>query len=398
MLVLLMGVFVLIFDQSTRVDYAPRKPNEAEYGFLNRSAGAVFAETRDLLQEWADRYPASGQHSLIKSMQSPDDHDFESAFWELYLHEAYRRAGYQLTVHPEVPDSSKHPDFLVENGERRFYLEAVRANVSAEKLAEKRRLGEVHTVLEDLPADKFKLRFSYDAIGLQPLATTKLRAQLMQWLASLDPGEVIAAYTANPMYPSLPCRRFVADGWILEFTALPLGLESAGKGGRLVGVFGRKRASGVDNVSPLKRAVDQKAKRYGILDAPLVVAVLANTEYPTRDYQIQEALYGVSALPPREASRNPSDLYQDGHWLTRKGWRRGHAPQVITACDLKPWFVARVQPRLWGTLESEVEIPSQPPFLARVKVDGPDPAVMPAQPMSEVFGLAYGGGSGEAFR
>ncbi|WP_229075029.1 hypothetical protein [Actinoplanes sp. DH11] len=386
-----------IFDDFIRKDHTPAKPNEAKYSFLNRSARPHFAEVRRLLTEWVSQYPTSERKSLIRSMQTLDDHAFESAFWELYLHEAYRRAGYRVTVHPNVPGSSKHPDFLLDKDESRFYLEAVRANVASGSLAERRRLNDVHTVLEGLAADKFVIRFTYDSIGSRPLATTKLRSQLQQWLASLDPHAVAAEYTADPGHHALPRYPFEADGWRLEFTAVPLRPEAFGKGGRLVCMFGMGRAVGVDNVTPLTRAVDQKANRYGKLDAPLVVAVMANTEYPTRDYEIQQTLYGLSAACPRQASKHPSDLYQDGHWLTRKGWRRGHAPLVITACNLKPWSVAKVQPCLWSTLEAGVSIPLQPRWLAPVSVETPEPTISVAQPIKDLFGLPDDWLSGDAF-
>ncbi|GGS10472.1 hypothetical protein GCM10010169_63950 [Micromonospora fulviviridis] len=376
-----------IFDEFIRADHSPRKPNEAEYTFLNRSARPTFAEVRRLLTEWAGQYPSSERNSLIKSMQAGDDHEFESAFWELYLHEAYRRAGYSITVHPEVPGSSKHPDFLIDNGESSFYLEAVRANIATRTLAEKRRLNDVHAVLEKLSAETFKISFAYDSVGLRPLATTKLRNQLTQWLASLDPHAVSAAFAGNPSRHTLPRLAFKEDGWSLTFTALPLRPDAFGKGGQLVGTFGPGRAAGVDNVTPLTRAVDAKANRYGKLDAPLIIAVMANTEYPTRDYDIQRILYGLSAAIPRQASKRPSELHQDGHWLTRKGWRRGHAPQVVTASNLKPWRVANVQPSLWTTLEPGVNIPLQPRWLAPVSVDTPEPTISPAQRINELFGL-----------
>ncbi|MFI7081963.1 hypothetical protein ACIBO1_32240 [Micromonospora sp. NPDC049903] len=376
-----------IFDDFIRTDHSPRKLNEVEYAFLNRSARLPFAEVRRLLTEWVDQYPSSERNSLIKSMQAGDDHEFESAFWELYLHEAYRRAGYSITVHPEVLGSSKRPDFLIDNGESRFYLEAVRASIATRALAEERRLSDVHAVLEKLPADTFKISFAYDSIGLRPLATTKLRNQLSQWLASLDPHAVSAAFAANPSRHTLPRRAFKEDCWSLTFAALPLRPDTFGKGGQLVGLFGPRRAAGVDNVTPLIRAVGAKANRYGKLNAPLIVAVMANTEYPTRDYDIQRVLYGLSAAIPRQASECPSDLYQNGHWLTRKGWRRGHAPQVITTSNLKPWRVANVQPSLWTTLEPGVNIPLQPRWLAPVSVDTPEPTVSPAQPINELFGL-----------
>ena len=41
-------------------------------------------------------------------LKSKDDAEFESAFWELYLHEAYQRSGYKLTIHQLLPESSPH--------------------------------------------------------------------------------------------------------------------------------------------------------------------------------------------------------------------------------------------------------------------------------------------------
>lgn len=386
-----------IFDDFVRTDHEPAKRNETTYSFLNRSARPHFAEVRRLLTEWVGEFPSSERNSLIKNMQSRDNHAFESAFWELYLHEAYRRAGYSITVHPDVPGSSKHPDFLVENGDSRFYLEAVRANIAANTLAKRRRLNDVHTVLENLEADKFIVRFADDTIGPRPLATTTLRSQLKQWLASLDPQAVTDQFATSSTRNAFPRYSFEADGWRLEFTAIPLHAEAHGTGGSLIGLSGPRRAAAVDNITPLTRAVDEKANRYGALDAPLVIAVMANTEIPTRDYQIQQALYGLSAARPRQASENPGDLYSDGHWLSRKGWRRGHAPQVITACDLKPWFVTRVQPCLWSTLEPGVSMPPQPRWLASVSVDSQDPTISPAQPINELFGLPDTWLSGNAF-
>lgn len=45
----------------------------------------------------------------------------------MYLHEAYQRSGYRLTVHPPIAGTSRHPDFLVEGSDVWFFLEVVRA-------------------------------------------------------------------------------------------------------------------------------------------------------------------------------------------------------------------------------------------------------------------------------
>jgi hypothetical protein len=73
----------------------------------------------------------SGRNALRGTLASrKNDESFESGFWELYLHEGYRRSGYTITIHPDIPGASTHPDFLIEGHGSRFYLEAVRAGIS----------------------------------------------------------------------------------------------------------------------------------------------------------------------------------------------------------------------------------------------------------------------------
>jgi hypothetical protein len=107
----------------------------------------------------------------------------------------------------------------------------------------------------------------------------------------------------------------------------------------------------VDNVMPIRRVLDAKYGRYGMLDAPLVIAVQSNTEYPTHDYQVEHALYGLTPLGPTDPNLKPSDFFDDGFWLTRAGWRRGDCPQVITIYGLSPRTTISTAPRAWSTLE-----------------------------------------------
>lgn len=136
------------------------------------------------------------------------------------------------------------------------------------------------------------------------------------------------------------------------------------------------------------RALDSKANKYGRLDVPLVIAVLSNTEYPTRSYETLEAVYGLSSLTPTRAAERPGDLFRDGHWFTAaQGWRRGHAPQVILASGLAPWSITRVRPQLWQTLEPGVVGPDQPDWLDRIDVSGPEPAILVGTPLNDLFEL-----------
>lgn len=369
-----------IFGTQQRTDRSPASQTDTMFQFLDRSASPLFTAVRDLLEDWLIHVPHEHRSDLVGSFRK-DSQAFYSAFWELYLHEMYRRSGYAVSIHPDVPGSSKHPDFLVTGQGDRFYVEAVQVGTSTEDLAEKRRLQAAHDVLNTESTDRFSLPMTHLQIGPNPLPTKPLRAQLRAWLAGLDYAAVVTSL-AEPqepgevMFDRLPRLPWQADGWHLEFHAFPLNPDAAPGNTPMIGTYGDGKAHMIDKHTGLSRALDSKANKYGPLDAPLVIAVLDNSGPPsTGDYQIEQALFGLAAARPAASALVPQDIHTGGHWLTRAGWRRGHAPQVITASTFNPWNVTDYPPRLWQTLESGCQSPKQPDFLARVDLTGSDPEV-----------------------
>ncbi len=86
------------------------------------------------MADWLGHVPTRHEPDLRSRLQSKDDAQFESAFWELYLHEAYRRSGDKVVIHPPLAGTGCRPDFLVEGHGTRFYLEAVRACAPADEV------------------------------------------------------------------------------------------------------------------------------------------------------------------------------------------------------------------------------------------------------------------------
>jgi len=214
-----------------------------------------------------------------------------------------------------------------------------------------------------------------------------LRHELRKWLKGLDPAAVAASVVPGSAFAMLPRLPWAKGDWRLEFHALPLKPQAAGKKLRFVGMLGPGEARIVDNVSGLLRALNAKADKYGVLDAPLVIALMSNTEFPTQDYEVEQALFGVSARRPVQAALQPKELFQEGHWLTQNGWRRSHTPQVIAVQGLLPWTITKVRPRLWRTLEPGIVSPVQPPWPASVTDTGPETVVAGGQPLAALFGL-----------
>lgn len=88
-----------IFDEIERTDHRQSAHAEGTFDFLNRVADPVFERERSLIESWFGAYPSGApddseaRRELRCRFRSKSDIDFSSAFWELYLHEAHRRAG-----------------------------------------------------------------------------------------------------------------------------------------------------------------------------------------------------------------------------------------------------------------------------------------------------------------
>src|SRR5437016_5216462 len=133
---------LMLFDQRARTDKSPNHFGESQLEFLNRSGSEYSADVRSLLDDWLDHVPDAARASMEGALRGDND-AFQSAFWELYLHDAYRRSGYSVEIHPDVPGTGNHPDFRIERGAERFYLEAVRVGRTPADVGEQNRLDEV---------------------------------------------------------------------------------------------------------------------------------------------------------------------------------------------------------------------------------------------------------------
>lgn len=361
---------------------------EGRFAFLNRSASVYFGHVRDLIEDWASHYPVAHRPGLLGALRA-DHAQFESGFWELFLHEGYRRSGFEIEIHPEIDGRTTRPDFLVQHGDESFYLEAVSVGRDPREVAEDRRLEAVYRVLSDMRVADFTIEVSHYGIGPQPLSTRQLRDALRGWLASLDPDEVAAFASASLAvgFGRLPELLWEDAGWSLEFHAFPRVEAIRGVLRPALGMMGPGEASVVDNVSGIRRVLNGKRGRYGVLDAPLVVAVQSHTEIPTRDYEVENALFGVSAYRPADRAQGTARLFEEGFWFGRSGWRNAAVPQVVAVYNLSPSLVTRATPRVWSTLEPGVAMPTQPPWLAPMLI-GAEAVPGPATTVASHFGLS----------
>jgi hypothetical protein len=128
-----------LFEDFDRTDPPPGTRSESLFHFLNRVAGPDWEAVRAVMNDWFTRWAVDAKADLRGRFRDDNPHQSIGAFWELYLHELHLRLGFQLERDPDVPGTTKHPDFLVVTDEGSYYLEATIIGFSDEEMATRRR-------------------------------------------------------------------------------------------------------------------------------------------------------------------------------------------------------------------------------------------------------------------
>lgn len=353
-----------LFDDFKRTNATPASHQESSFDFLSRIAGDYWECPRALMQEWLDRIPGEQEYNDVRQrFRSRDDEQFRSAFLELYLHESLVRAGYTVTIHPEVTGTSRRPDFLAERDDLRFFVEAIApGSTPAEKAAAQRRAVLFDTV-NRLGDPNFMLWLDELEEGVSPPASARLRRDLRRWLARLDPD---APWEAD----AAPTRRWEHDGWAATFRAVPKKPEVRGtrSNDRAIGVYGHTGVDFVNDAPAIKKALATKHHEYGDLGAPFVIAV--GTYIHDRDrWHSGNAMFGPVAVQIGEApdgSTVTREVRQpDGYFGTPPKWANRHVSGVLLVNQLMPYYVQRAETTLWRHPNPAHELPEAVGFPGR---------------------------------
>ena len=342
---------VLLFETVERTEVRPKGEREPIYDYYNSSARRPIAALRGLLQNWFDAYPASGKKDPLARFRSRIDGQHKSAFWELYLHELFTGMKYRLTVHPKVAGSSNHPDFLMsEAGRPKFYLEAVVAGLPSTKDAgAEARLSDVIDLVNKMQTPDYLLELQYRGTSDTPPPVGKLRKSLTQWLHSVDFTAIEAAYKAGN-FDVVPKFEWNHEGLTLFFSPIPKSEKTRGTtDARPIGVI-MGEAHVLTTDEDIRRAIEQKAKKYGKLSLPLVIAANVVSEH-CDDIDINNALFGSEAIqfiqkPDGSIGDGVEVRQPNGIWFGKKGARNRNISAVLIGCKLDPYKAGVATPQL----------------------------------------------------
>jgi hypothetical protein len=364
-----------LFDNVRRDDVRPALFDEPTSSYLNRRSGASWQRVRDLLDEWFSRISDEKAAAELRSrLQSATAFTFRSAFFELYCHEAIRRSGWDLEHHPVLAHTTKRPDLrLTQGGITTAYVEVTTtAKERLDEASEARLDTVIDTINDRMQIDHFMLGMEVLNVGSDAPATRPLCDKLQEWLSSLDADQLIAS--GSPGADDEP-ESFEWDhgDWHLIFEAYPLAPDRRGPGGRIIGVIRPAEAHAIDDVKPLRKRLAAKAKAYGKLDAPYVIAIDAVGEF-TEDNDFLSALYGTPAVryyenPGPDAPPPTGIRRSDGLWTRPHGWHNTHVSAVLASTRLMPWTVGSAVPTLWHHPAAALPVDGICPLLRQARPD-----------------------------
>ena len=357
--------------------FVARSPKEPRLKWLNRSPGA--GPILAAIEDWLDSYPRTDRQGMLSRLWSPDDLKHYSAAFELFLHALFVKFRYTVDVHPEVPGSTKHPDFLVSGPEDvRFFVEAcvVRGRTEAEMEREKNVL-DLTSLINEIDSPTFHV--FVDSIT-SPGGTL--------------PRKKVSRHVQRMIADGLP-EPYTQGGWEILFR-----LERKPRELRL-STFGGGRVMGrsFDDVEPIRKAITGKAYDHNP-DAPYVIAVHALAPWvsqgPGRD-TFWEALLGdevftIPVSPQGPLGEGGFRRLPTGALTRAKGSRYRGEPRytrvsglLATAASSYPGDI-RYYPNPWAAYPLGAPFP----LMSRYERQGDDMVLIERDTASSVLGLPRG--------
>jgi hypothetical protein len=371
-----------IFDPLPRHDINPKQPHETAFGYLNRSGRANAGRVRELVETWLERYPAAHREALVGRLRSKRDRDHHAAFFELFVHELLLTGGHTiLAIEPILPHTPYRPDFLIKTQHgQRVYMECTIATGTAnEQLGAEARLNAALSAIEDVNSPTWFLSLKTDGLPTAPMKSTRLRSELVAWLAALPEGYV--ALTGPP--------------FVYSEHGATISLRISGRRnvpGRAVGIRNLEAKWCTDHLD-IRAKVEEKATRYDPLEHPYVVAVNALSPYADKSDAVN-ALLGDEAITittfadgtsSTEYTRTP-----DGIWRGPQGARRVGLSGVLSFEQVTAWSFAAQRGRLIRNPWAKVEVG---PFELGVDEFNPvseELRLTPGRALGSIFGLSDG--------
>jgi hypothetical protein len=317
-----------LFDDNERVDLDPSFHNENPYDYYDRSARTDISNVRQLLNSWFSTYPDKEK----KEIKSRFKKTFSSAFYELFIYQLFKCQGFEIEIHPEIPGSMKHPDFLLKKGNIEFYLEAKEARDKSEaEEALDKRINHVYDSLNKIKSPNFLLKIDELILKSSQQPSTKKAIEKIETdLAKYDPDDLSDKLTKLGLDGAVRIE-FENPDLKLVVALIPKIPSARNLEGRPIGMYPFESFWGGSEDS-IKDSFTKKSKRYGNLDKPYFICINAIGIKGAGDFDVEGALWGSIAYTWSTDPNNRDERLErklDGIFLEPKGPRSKNVSGVL---------------------------------------------------------------------
>ena len=259
--------------------------------------------------------------------------------------------------------------------------------------AEDARLKTVYDALNRVSCPDYFLNVHHYGQLASPLPGDQLRHSLRRFLNGLDYETVRGL--ANGGIRKLPKFSFSHGQFRLEIGVIPVSPQHRGNAGhRPLGMHGPGEAALVDHHTPIREKIRQKARHYGALRRPLVLAI-NDSGGQADSIDVMEALFGTERFifsPPLPGQPNEARFRRapDGAWVGPTGPRNQKVSGVFLVSALRPWTVATVEPVIYCNPWARYPIDELPVSIMQFRLEGQQMVSRGGWPVHKLLSLSQG--------
>ncbi|WP_460982324.1 hypothetical protein [Spirosoma fluminis] len=293
-----------LFEDKERTNFNYANYQHDTYDFYDNSAIEKFAIIREKLNEWYNRFPESGKRQLKGDFKS----QFDSAFFELFVHELFFRQGFTLLVHPTISNSTKNPDFLAKKGSLEIYLEA---RVSHDKSKEEKLLESRQDVIQDALNSIDSKRYGIKVIEIIFLSSRQARLRKIRDHFQKIIDEHAKSYASNKNTNTYWPEKYITYNDEDIRVSISLGEVDFDLTRPIISSLGGSYVGGSDQA--IRDAIKAKAYRYGTLDKPYIICINSLSIKQTYTEDVYDALFGSKRSQPFEYRNDRCQKFQTSY-------------------------------------------------------------------------------------
>jgi hypothetical protein len=319
-----------LFENKVRTRRHHLKRGERLYDFYDQCALDGYDEVRTFLNRWITETSEPERSSLIARMKSGGDLGFKAGTCELIMYALLRKLGCDVTWHPVLADTGRHPDFYAFSKEGSVFVEVTTTNPPDREASTTNREAPIYNAINRarLPPGCV-LGYSLIHAGDLSPSTTSLVSDVEQW----------ARDSAQTNTTTTQLRIFEIGDWQIELELCRT--NSEGVYSNAIGITSIG-AQWVAAEADFRNALIGKAKKYGGLHAPYLIAVAdAKGQLYGQDSvrdAVTEAVLGDEVIQFRKGKSPRVARKGNGFWFDRAP-ANTHVSGVILFPDTQLWGV-----------------------------------------------------------